>query len=72
MTGSGPPGTLPNHAVRARATPTISEAASDSIRAVFETLAPELPAGAARFRFAAEPYRLLEGADAAGYRCGAG
>jgi len=59
---------LPNHAVWAQATPTINEFTTDKVRAVFETLAPELPPGVTKFRFAAEPYRLLEGVDAADYR----
>jgi hypothetical protein len=59
---------LPNHAIWLRATPTISQFTGDRIRAAFETLAPELPTGIAKFRHIAETYRLVEGADAADYR----
>ncbi len=59
---------LPNSAVWLRATPTINEFTGNKIRAVFETLAPELPTGVTKFRFAAESYRLVEGVDAADYQ----
>jgi hypothetical protein len=59
---------LPNHAVWLRATPTINEFTGHRIQAVFETLAPELPAGKAEFRYISETYRLMEDADAADYQ----
>lgn len=59
---------LPNGAVWLRATPTINEFTANKIWAVFETLAPELPTGVTKFRFAAESYRLVEGVDAADYQ----
>ena len=51
-----------------RATRTINEFTGDKIRAAFETLAPELPTGTAKFRYLAETYRLVQAVDAADYQ----
>ncbi len=58
---------LPDGAVWLRATPAINNFTGERIRMVFEALAPVLLTGTAEFEFG-EEYRIVEGADAAGYR----
>ncbi|HXW43381.1 MAG TPA: hypothetical protein VEL03_01235 [Streptosporangiaceae bacterium] len=58
---------LPNGAIWLRATPTINEFTGEKIRAVFETLAPELPTGMPKI-WPTEEYRIVEGVDAANYQ----
>jgi hypothetical protein len=58
---------LPNGAVWLRATPTINTFTGEKIRAVFETLAPELPTGMPKI-WPSEAYRIVEGVDAADYQ----
>jgi len=58
---------LPNGAVWLRATPTINEFTGEKIRAVFETLAPEMPTGIPQV-WPSEAHRIVEGVDAADYQ----
>ena len=61
---------LPGGSLWLRATPAINEFTGDRIREVFEALAPVLVTGPANLQFPGEEYRILKGADAAGYRPG--
>jgi hypothetical protein len=59
---------LPNDSLWLRATPTINEFTGDNVRRVFEVLAPVLVTGEAISRFGPNPFRIVEGVDAADYR----
>lgn len=58
---------LPNGALWLRATPAINDFTGERVRMVFGALAPVLLTGTAEFEFG-EEYRIIEGADAAGYQ----
>jgi hypothetical protein len=58
---------LPNEALWLRATPVINDFTGDRVRAVFEALAPVLITGTVNTR-PGEPFRLVDGVDAADYR----